>query len=508
MNGKEYPMYKKLVTDYLDDVANNYPDKIGFEDETNTITFYQFRKESKAIASQILSLGYTKKPIAVYLDKSVNCLVSAFGVVYSTNFYTILDTQMPIARVEKICNILQPSLIITDTKHIHDLDSIQVNKILLEDIDNDDINDQLLSEYSSHVIDTDIVYVLFTSGSTGNPKGVIISHRNIITYMEWSFEAFHFSEDTVFGSQTPFYFSMSVLDIYQTIRCAGRLVVIPKMYFTFPMKLIPYLKEKKINTIYWVPSALCQVANMGALVCPELSTLHTVLFAGEVMPTKQLNMWRKALPNALYANLFGPTEVTDICTYYILGRELKDTESVPIGDACDNMNIFIINNEGKEVNGAEPGEMYVRGASVAYGYYNNPEKTAEAFVQNPINTSYPEIVYKTGDLVYRNELNEIIYISRKDFQIKHMGYRIELGEIEAAASSLSGIDRVCCVYDKINSYIVLYYTGEIELHDLKKGLRGLLPKYMIPNVYKKLEQMPLNLNGKIDRQSLLKEVEG
>ena len=228
------------------------------------------------------------------------------------------------------------------TKHVHELEGLEVDILLIDEINYEDVDENLLLKNSKGTLDTDVVYVLFTSGSTGNPKGVIISHRNIITYMEWSFEAFKFSEKTVFGSQTPFYFSMSVLDIFQTIKCAGKLIIIPKMLFTFPMKLIPYLKEKEINTIYWVPSAMCQVANMGALVCPELSTLHTILFAGEVMPTKQLNMWRKALPNAMYANLFGPTEVTDICTYYILDRELKDTESIPIGDACDNMNVLYL----------------------------------------------------------------------------------------------------------------------------------------------------------------------
>lgn len=500
-------MYKKLVTDYLDEVADNFPDKVGFQDENKSISFAEFRNESRAVATAILKRNVSKRPIAVYLDKSVDCLVGAFGVVYSTNFYTILDTQMPLARVKKICGVLNPILIITDSKHVHELDEISTEKILLDNIDYSDIDQKLIASYNTSVIDTDVVYTLFTSGSTGNPKGVIISHRNIITYMEWSYEAFHFSRETVFGSQTPFYFSMSVLDIYQTIRCAGKLIIIPKLYFTFPMKLIPYLKENGINTIYWVPSAICQVANMGALSCPELSSLHTVLFAGEVMPTKQLNMWRKALPQAMFANLFGPTEVTDICTYYILDRELKDTESVPIGDACDNMNVFIINSEGKEAEVYEPGEMYVRGSSVAYGYYNNPEKTSEAFVQNPLNTAYPEIVYKTGDLVYRNELDEIIYISRKDFQIKHMGYRIELGEIEAAVSSVEGIDRACCVYDKLNSLIVLFYTGTVNQAELKKSLRKLLPKYMLPNKYHKLDEMPLNLNGKIDRNGLLKSVE-
>lgn len=503
-------MYKKLVIDYLDEVAIKYPNKIGFSDEQKRLSFSKFREQACRVASMILNLEITKKPIAVYLDKSVDCLIAAFGAIYSSNFYTILDTQMPLARVSKICDILQPSVIITDGKNKDYFNQSEAIIIDIEDALLSELNERSITICRSKALDTDVVYVLFTSGSTGDPKGCIISHRNIITYMEWSCEAFGFDERTVFGSQTPFYFSMSVLDIYQTIRCAGELVIIPKKLFTFPIQLIPYLKEKGINTIYWVPSALCQVANMGALDCKELNIIKKVLFAGEVMPTKQLNMWRKALPNAMYANLFGPTEATDICTYYIIDRELSDSESVPIGKykACDNMDVFIIDTDGKEVKGTNTGELYVRGASVSYGYYNAPEKTAEAFVQNPLNHTYQEIVYKTGDLVHYNEYNELIYISRKDFQIKHMGYRIELGEIEVAASSVCGVNRACCIYDKLNFHIVIFYTGDIAEKDLKKDLRNLLPKYMMPNICYKLKKMPLNLNGKIDRAGLVRIIEG
>ena len=360
----------------------------------------------------------------------------------------------------------------------------------------------LIKKIRGRIIDTDILYVLFTSGSTGEPKGVIISHRNVITYMEWSGIAFGFDENTIFGNQTPFYFSMSVLDVFQTVRSAAKLVIIPKKLFSLPGDIITYIDENKINTIYWVPSALCQLANMGVLKSEKLKGINKILFAGEVMPAKQLNMWRHALPGAFFANLFGPTEVTDICTYYILDREISDDESVPIGSVCDNMNIFIVDENGNEVFGNDEGEMLVRGSSVSYGYYRNPEKTREVFVQNPIQQAYNEIVYRTGDIVRYNDLGEIIYISRKDFQIKHMGYRIELGEIEAAVSSLDGIDRVCCLYDSANSRIVLFYSGETELDDLKRNIRNKVPKYMVPSNYQKLEEMPLNLNGKIDRNYL------
>lgn len=492
----------KVITDFLDNAVENYSKKIGFVDDKGEISYSTFRESAYHIATKLLVEGINKRPVAIYMSKCTNALISAFGAVYAGNFYTFLDTEMPMARIKKITDILEPKCIISDEEHVEKITELGIPVITIEEANKESVLIDEINNCRKRAIDTDVVYVLFTSGSTGTPKGVVISHLNVITYMKWSKEAFGFSDNTVFGSQTPFYFSMSVLDIFQTFYCAAKFVIIPKKLFSFPVELIDYINNKEINTIYWVPSALCQVANMNVLKQNSMPNLHTILFAGEVMPTKQLNIWRKHFPNALFANLFGPTEVTDICTYYVLDRPLLDDESVPIGAACDNMDVLIITDDGKIAEKNQIGELCVRGSSVAYGYYNNPEKTAESFIQNPINRAYPETVYKTGDLVYVNDKDEIIYVSRKDFQIKHMGYRIELGEIETAVSSLDGIDRNCCVYDFDKSMIVLFYTGSIENSPLRKQLKQLLPKYMLPNRINKLEEMPLNLNGKIDRNLL------
>ena len=224
------------------------------------------------------------------------------------------------------------------------------------------------------------------------------------------------------------------------------------------------------------------------------------------MPIKQLNMWRKALPKCMYANLYGPTETTDICTYYIIDRDFENNETLPIGKHCDNCNIILLAENKQEAKDGELGEILVRGSFLAEGYYGNLEKTKEAFIQNPINSKYPEIVYRTGDIGKYNEKGELIYISRKDYQIKHMGYRIELGEIEKNIYALDKIVLCAWIYKEKNKKIVLFYQGDIEENELAKELENKLLPYMRPNKYVKLNRMPYNSNGKIDRKKLKEEI--
>jgi acyl-coenzyme A synthetase/AMP-(fatty) acid ligase len=369
----------------------------------------------------------------------------------------------------------------------------------------------LLEDIRSSMIDTDPVYALFTSGSTGVPKGAVICHKNILSYIDWYSETFGINEKTVFGNQTPFYFSMSVSDVFSTLKCGATLHIIPKLCFSFPIKLMEFMKERKVNTIYWVPSALCIVANYEMFKYAELPDLKKILFAGEVMPTRQLNYWIKSMPDAMFANLFGPTETTDICTYYVVDREFADDEPLPMGHACNNCDVFVVDEQGNlvapdidEETGYSPeGELYARGSFLAMGYYGNPEKTAEAFVQNPLNPYYPELVYKTGDLVKYNKYGELVYITRKDFQIKHMGYRIELGEIEAGAGTIQGIKSCACVYDAEVDKIVFVYEGKkLTDEEILASISARVPHYMVPNVVVRVKSMPHNQNGKIDRKLL------
>lgn len=496
---------KANVTYWLDRTAKRLPDKTAFADEKKEITFCELRRQAMALATQMLAKQLFRKPVVIYLEKGVDVLVSFMGAAYSCNFYSPIDIEMPASRVNKILEVLEPALVIT-TKELRpafEQYDYEGEYLIFEETAGEAVDEQMIDAARDKGIDTDLLYVLFTSGSTGVPKGVTINHRSVIDYIDWVTETFDITEEDSFGNQAPFYFDNSILDIYSTIKSGATTYIIPKNLFAQPVPLLEYLKKKKINTIFWVPSALIVVAKLKAFRNVDLSdTLHRVLFCGEVMPNKQLNTWRRFLPDVLYANLYGPTEITDACTYYIVDREFADDEPLPIGIPMANTDIIILNDKNEPVTGDEVGELCVRGTSLSMGYYNNPEKTREAFVQNPLNPYVPETIYRTGDLVKYNGFGEIVYLSRKDFQIKHMGHRIELGEIETAVSSLEEIALCCCLYDEKHQKIVLFIEEELDKAYINEQISKLVPEYMLPNKVITLEKMPINANGKIDRVKL------
>ena len=485
------------VTEWLDSTAAEYPDKPALFDEYETLTFAEYRRKALAIARELFLRNCREKPVVVFLEKGIRIPVSFLGIAYSGNFYTPIDPEMPPARIRKILENLQPELVITE-KSLKDNfaeTGFDGEYLFYEDITEQETDAELISAISKD--SENLLYVLYTSGSTGVPKGVGITHRSVFNYINWVTDTFQITENDSFGNQAPFYFDNSILDIYSSLKTGAALHIIPKTLFSQPVPLLEYLKEKNITTIFWVPSALIVVAKLRALKNVDVSdTLKRVLFCGEVMPNKQLNYWRQYLPHVQYANLYGPTEITDACTCFIVDRPFDDSEPLPIGKAISNVEILLLNGD-KE---AEKGEICVKGICLSPGYYNNPEKTAEAFVPNPMNPT--ETMYRTGDIGQYNTKGELLYLGRKDFQIKHRGHRIELGEIETAVSSLEGVSVCCCLYDKIQQKIVLFLEKGADEKQVETGIKKLLPDYMMPNKIIILEKMPINSNGKTDRVKL------
>lgn len=499
---------KNNLTEYFKNTVHNFPNKIAIDDNEEIISFSELDDISNKIANSIISRNIiSRKPIAVFLPKNRWSVLSYIAIGKTGNFYVPIDIKSPIERISKILYNLNPNIIITD---LANLDAVKIlgftgKIILIEEAINYPLskNDILcLQEISQKIIDLDPIYAIYTSGSTGTPKGVLISQKGVIDFIDWATNTYFINETHVIGNQVPFYFDVSTLDIYLMVVTGATLVIIPEDRFAFPIKLIEFVNEKKINTVCWVPSVLNNVANFDAFSSLKPSSLKNIFFAGEPMPNKHLNYWRKNYPDALYANLYGPTEITVIATFYNVNRDFKDDEPLPIGKACKNTEVLIISEDGIPVKKGELGELYIRGSSLAFGYYNDPEKTKLAFVQNPLHNSYPDLVYKTGDLVYENQYDEIMFVGRKDSQIKHLGYRIELGEIETAILGIEGVKNACVLYDDSNKQIVAFFIAEKTNIELRKQLIPILPKYMIPTKWIKKETFSLNANGKTNRLEL------
>lgn len=446
----------------------------------------------------------------LFMEKGIECLTSMIGVLYSGNFYVPMDIKTPIGRLDSILTTLENALILTDLRDRETLrkigytgECLVYEELLKEYTGRVDL--ELLSEIRRGVLDTDLMYIIFTSGSTGVPKGVAIMHRSLMDYVDAFLREVNVRQDDIFGNQTPFYADMSLKDIYMTLVSGATICIIPQKYFMTPKKLLQYLENNKVTTLMWVPTAYRIVSQFDGLTKVKPSSLRTILFSGEGMPMPVFQYWREHYPDAQFIQQYGPTEITGACTNYIVDTSGEVSEPIPVGKPFHNTGILLLTEEDQVVlpdTPDVPGEICVYGTCLAAGYYNAPEKTAEVFVQNPLVKAYSSLMYKTGDLGRWNDKGELVFISRKDYQVKHGGKRVELGEIEAAAVAVPGIRACCCVYKQEEDKLVLYFTGDLDETELSLSLRDKLPKYMIPAGYHRLEELPTLPNGKLDRKRM------
>lgn len=501
------------IIEYFEETVKNNANRIAVIYNDRRISFADLKAKSKTLACEITRLmDCVYKPIAVFLPKSIDSVVADIAITYSGNAYMNLDVKTPPARIRNILELIRPEAVITNknlTNIIREIDP-KLPLIIIDEIDYTmDIKLDLIDRRLKSIIDTDPMCILNTSGSTGTPKGVVLNHKSFIDFTEWAMETLKISNNEIVGSLSP-----SVFDIYSFELCmlmakGSTIVLIPDSQAPFPANILKMIQANKVTFVFWVPTIMVTIANMDLLSKISLPDLKTVWFAGEVFPTKQFNYWRRCLAEVKFVNLYGPIEITLDCTYFIVNREIRDDEPIPIGFPCRNTDVLILNEKNERSSINEEGELCVRGTSLAMGYYNNPEKTAAAFVQNPLNTSYPEIIYRTGDIVLTNERGEIIFKGRKDTLIKHLGYRIELGEIEhVIINTLKLVDNGCIVYNNNKKEITLFYESHrnISIAEMKKSMAEVFPKYMIPTEYLQMNALPKNTNGKIDRLQLSQKV--
>lgn len=503
------------VIEYFENGAlRKCPQKLAVKDASRECTFADLERFAKNCAALILKRTQARnRPIPVFLGKGAENIVADMGILYSANAYANLDVKSPPQRLQGMLQNLEPEVIITSAAHAAVLRGLQIPEeklLLIEEamVGESFYDNAALLRRIEPVIDTDPYCVIHTSGSTGVPKGVALNHRSTIDFVDWAFDRLGLDGSEVMGSLAPIYFDAYTLEFCMLLAKGSTWMVVPDQLAMFPAKLVEFVASNPINFIFWVPTVMVNIANLDLLAKTRLDRLNKVFFIGEVFPTRHLNYWRRHLPGAMFVNLYGPIEITVACTYYIVDRDLDDDDKLPIGYPCRNTDILILNEQNQLTQVDEPGEICVRGSSLALGYLNNPERTAKGFVQNPLNPHYPELIYRTGDLGYWNSRGEIMFLGRRDFQIKHMGYRIELGEIEHAVLQVDGIRNCCVVYSQARKEITLFYECDRELPPafIREKLMVTLPKYMLPTVFHRMELMPRNPNGKIDRQKLVASV--
>lgn len=498
------------VLEYLEKTVSKFPDKTAIISGDTRISFNEFLKLSRKIGFYIhKKVQVTNRPILVAADRSEKTIISFMAVLYSGNYYVPIDVSTPQERLNDICSQLDPlafihfnmDSIIDDIKKNTETTLFTYDELAsLPDLTEQENN--LICTVRNKILDSDPCYIIFTSGSTGMPKGVVISHKMLIDLTEWLNSVTNITEEDVIGNQTPFFFDASIKDIYQMLKTGATLSIIKPSSFVFTKQLLDMMNEQKISVIMWAASAITMVANSGILDYEKPQYLRLITFAGEQLHTKHLNIWRNAVNDVRFINLYGPTEATCDCLYYEVNREFSNEEIIPLGKACFNKEVFLV-NENNEVIEDGVGELVVRGTGVGLGYYGDDEKTNAVYIQNPKHNLYRDIVYKTGDMAYINEDGDFVFASRRDNQIKLFGHRIELGEIEVAMSALENVEQNAVVYDSNNEILVAYYTGqEITKREMNLALAKRIPKYMIPSKYVHLEEMPMTPNGKIDKKSL------
>ncbi|WP_026496496.1 AMP-binding protein [Butyrivibrio sp. WCD3002] len=499
-----------IITDYLDEHAVTYSDKLAFSDGKTKVTYTELQKMARNMAGKIIEFDSNRRPIAILMGRCTECIVSIFGAIYSGNPYAVLNSATEIEYNIRIINILHPCLVITDEAGKKKLEEKNIDIPVMEYSDSVECkaDSDKLRNRRNQILFSDPTYIIFTSGSTGEPKGVVTTYGAVNSFYEMAVREYGIKDTDVFANQYALHTVGPIEDIFYTVRCAATTYIIPSALFFAPGKLMKFLEEKQVTIINWLPSAMAIPVHYEALGEADLSGIRLVTFGGEEMHPSVLRAWMRALPQATFINAYGSTETTELVCRYIIDREFEDSEKIPMGVAYPNTRIYIRALGDSTFDNEGIGELCVLGDSLASGYYKNMELTERCFVQNPENNEYPEKMFCTGDLVSLDENNNLIYRGRKDQQIKRHGYRIELGEIENTAMTMGSIKECACTFNKETSYISFFYEGDISENEVMTTLKSIIPGYMLPDRVIRLEEMPHNEGGKIDRNELRKQSKG
>ncbi|MCR4893021.1 MAG: amino acid adenylation domain-containing protein [Lachnospiraceae bacterium] len=512
---------EKNVLQWLEMTAGRLPEKIAYSEASASLSFGQVLIRSKRVGSAILSLTLSEGPLAVMMGRDISTITADLGVVYSGRAYAPIDATLPDDRIKKILDRLQPAGIISDKEHLERVNSLRglycsavdgkeeaCPILCLEDLLLKETDEEALLSVRKSMLETDPLYIIFTSGSSGNPKGVATSHHSLMCYISAYRDVMGIAEEDRLGCQAPLDYIAAVRDIYLPLLTGAQTYLIPKEFFMQPTELFQCMREEGITAVGWSASALSVLSALGCWKDDNtgLPGLRKICFSGSVLPGKVLSEWQRNLPEAKFVNQYGPTEATASCTYYILDHVVREDEVIPIGIPYDNYRILLLGEDGKEAPAGEEGEICVSGPILALGYWNDPERTQEVFIQNPLKGPYGERIYRTGDIGRLREDGLLEFHGRRDRQIKYMGHRVELDEIETASYEMDGVDSCAALFQEDKEVLWLFFAGNGETKDVILYLRKKLPGFMVPRKVKKLEELPKLPNGKTDMTRLKEEM--
>ena len=494
----------QTVLKWLEQTVKTHTDKVMLTDENSSITFGEFDRISKAIGSCLAERVAPASPVVVMSGRHVITPAAFLGVVRAGCFYAPMDATMPVSRLNQILKIIKSKYMLVDRAFASVADQLDFDgeRLYIDEIAETPINETLLARAAEQLLPTSPLYVIFTSGSTGVPKGVITSHQSLMHYIDAVADVLDIQENDVLGSQSPFDYIAAVRDIYLPLKTGASTVVVPKNEFSMPVQLFETLNRHKVTTLCWSVAGIELPAKLGGFDCCKPEHLKKVCFSGSVMACKYLKIWQEHLPDVLFVNQYGPTEATASCTYYVVSEKVDDNTVLPIGKPYENYGILLLNEDDTPTAPGEIGEICVKGPVLALGYYGDEERTAQAFIQNPLNPNYRELIYKTGDLGRWMEDGNLAFHGRKDRQIKHMGHRIELGELEKTAAEVEGVSQCCAMYNKDKELLYLFYTGEATSKEIVLHFRAVLPAFMVPRKLIRLDELPRLPNGKLDMQTM------
>ena len=517
----------RLLQDWVSAQAQRRPEATAVVMDRQTLTYGELEAWANRLARLLNSAGCERGDrVAFAIPKSPRAMVAILGILKAGCIHVPIDSASPAARVAKVLKSSAPRFLLGVNASSHLLETLisqgeagasigigwlddalpKANSILPDFSWSDGAS---FSAEAPAVQNTseDPAHILFTSGSTGEPKGVVITHQNVIQFVEWAVRYLGMTGDDRLSGQPPLHFDLATFDIFGTFAAGAQLHLVSPELSLLPNKLADFMRSAELTQWFSVPSLLNYMAKFDVVQFNDFPALRRLLWCGEVLPTPALIYWMKRLPHVSFTNLYGPTETTIASSYYrVPACPADSTQPIPIGAPCDGEQLLVLDGGRKAVAAGEVGDLYIGGAGLSPGYWRDPAKTDSAFFRHD---TYGRI-YRTGDLARVGEDGLVYFVGRADTQIKSRGYRIELGEIEAALNTCAELKEcavvaipsegfqnnlICCAF-------VAQDAGSLQLSDLCRKLGTLLPSYMLPARWMSFEGLPKNANGKIDRRAL------